>query len=70
LACRGDEPISALLLPEVGVFAAARDAVVDDDDDDDIADAVLAVVSPAQFGQNHGDSRAARTRPSMPAHLW
>jgi hypothetical protein len=71
LACRGDEPISALPLPDVGVFAAAMGAVVDDDDDDDdIAEAVLAVVSPAQFGQNHGDSRAARTRPSMPAHLW
>jgi len=82
LACRGDEPVSPL--PDVGVFCAADGiaAAADDDDDedeegdddinDDDTEAVpaVAVVSPAQFGQNHRESRAARTRPSMPAHLW
>ena len=73
-------------MPDVDEFCAAggvvvaaadddedEDAEEDDDNDDADADAVpavAAVVSPAQFGQNHRESRAARTRPSMPAHLW
>ena len=61
----------------VGVVVAANDDDEDEEGDDDDKDddaeavpAVAAVVSPAQFGQNHRESRAARTRPSMPAHLW